>query len=347
MGAGAAAGKGRAWRVACASAHCVLAAATAGCLERWPEPAPVIASRAAPPATVEVLDQGDAMTGRTTEVAAGDTLYAIARREDVAIRSLIEANRLTPPYTLEPGRVLAVPALPEYQVRAGDTVYRISRCTGVDMAALTRLNGIAEPYLISPGQRLRIPPPTHSPECPQRAHDDAFAVAAKPLPAPAPAAPAAEGEAAGPVQAAARVIPPPKPGPVPEPPPRAEGRFLWPTEGRVIARYGPQAGKRQNDGINIAAPQGAAVRAAENGVIVYAGNELRGYGNLLLVRHADGWTSAYAHAAELLVGRGETVSRGQVIARVGQTGNVAEPQLHFELRKGAEAVDPAEYLAND
>ena len=312
------------------------ALAASGCLRPWPEPAPVAERSAVPPPTVSARDQGAL---RTVEVARGDTLYALARREDVAIRSLIEANRLDPPYALRPGQLLEVPSLPEYQVRAGDTIYRISRCTGVDMASLTRLNGIPEPYIIAPGQRLRIPPPTRTPECPPRERGDGLALAAPPPPAADPPA-AVE-------PAAARVIPPPRPGPVPEPPARASARFLWPAEGRLVASYGPQAGARQNDGINIAAAYGTAVRAAENGVVVYAGNELRGYGNLLLVRHADGWTSAYAHNAELLVGRGETVSRGQVIAKVGQTGNVAEPQLHFELRKGAEAVDPALYLALD
>ncbi|MDP6953277.1 MAG: M23 family metallopeptidase, partial [Alphaproteobacteria bacterium] len=132
-----------------------------------------------------------------------------------------------------------------------------------------------------------------------------------------------------------------------EPPARAGGRFLWPVEGSLLAAYGKQASGRQNDGVNIAAPVGTPVRATENGVVVYAGNELRGYGNLLLVRHADGWTSAYAHNARLLVGRGATVARGQVIAEVGQSGNVTRPQSHFELRRGAEAVDPARHLARE
>lgn len=107
---------------------------------------------------------------------------------------------------------------------------------------------------------------------------------------------------------------------------------------------GPRQGLGRNDGINIAAPQGAPVRAADDGVVVYAGNELRSYGNLLLIRHDGDWTSAYAHNGELLVDRGAAVERGQVIARVGSSGGVSEPQSHFELRNGAEAVDPLEYL---
>ena len=99
-----------------------------------------------------------------------------------------------------------------------------------------------------------------------------------------------------------------------------------------------------NDGINIAAPLGAAVRATDNGTVAYAGNELRGFGNLLLVKHADGWISAYAHNNELLVKPGDRVRKGQTIARVGATGSVASPQLHFELRRGKSPVDPQKHL---
>jgi murein DD-endopeptidase MepM/ murein hydrolase activator NlpD len=115
--------------------------------------------------------------------------------------------------------------------------------------------------------------------------------------------------------------------------------------GRVLATYGSRADGTHNDGINIGAAKGAPVQAADAGVIAYTGNELRGYGNLILVKHANGWISAYAHCDQILVKRGEKVARGQVIARVGSTGNVSEPQLHFELRRGNHAVDPREFLA--
>jgi len=114
--------------------------------------------------------------------------------------------------------------------------------------------------------------------------------------------------------------------------------------GRVIAGFGPSTNGLQNDGINLAVPEGTAVRAAEEGVVAYAGNELKDYGNLVLVRHANGLVTAYAHASEILVKRGDTVRRGQVIARSGQTGKVTSPQLHFEIRKGSTPVDPTKYL---
>jgi murein DD-endopeptidase MepM/ murein hydrolase activator NlpD len=123
--------------------------------------------------------------------------------------------------------------------------------------------------------------------------------------------------------------------------------FRWPVHGRVISQFGARANGQPNDGINVAVPEGTAVKAAEDGVVAYAGNELKGYGNLVLVRHANGYVSAYAHASELTVKRGDSVKRGQTIAKAGQTGNVTSPQLHFEIRKGSTPVDPTQYLAGN
>ena len=120
--------------------------------------------------------------------------------------------------------------------------------------------------------------------------------------------------------------------------------FRWPVRGRVIAGYGAKTNGKQNDGINLAVPEGTPVKAAEDGVVAYAGNELKGYGNLVLIRHSNGYVTAYAHASELLVKRGETIKRGQTIAKSGQSGEVASPQLHFEIRKGSTPVDPLQFL---
>jgi len=112
----------------------------------------------------------------------------------------------------------------------------------------------------------------------------------------------------------------------------------------VITGFGPKGNGQQNDGINVAVPEGTPIKAAEEGVVAYAGNELKGYGNLVLVRHSNGFVSAYAHASELMVKKGDTVRRGQVIARSGATGTVPAPQLHFEIRKGSVPVDPMQFL---
>ena len=120
--------------------------------------------------------------------------------------------------------------------------------------------------------------------------------------------------------------------------------FRWPVRGRVIETFGPKPNGERNDGIDLAVPQGTDVRAAEDGVVAYAGNELKGYGKLVLIRHDNGFVTAYANASEILVKRDEKVRRGQVIAKSGQTGGAAVPQLHFEIRKGSTPVDPSQYL---
>ncbi len=253
-------------------------------------------------------------------VARGDTVYAIARRHGVAVRGVIDANRLRPPYRLRVGRVLALPRERVHVVQRGDTLYAVSRRYGADMRALARANDLREPYRLVAGQRLRVPA-----GAPARRETET----------------AAPGDAAPPVAAS------PPPAPVPKPPARTGDSFLWPVEGELTARFGKMGNGLHNDGINIAAPRGAAVRAAEAGVVVYAGNELRGYGNLVLIRHSGGWTTAYAHNERLLGSRGEHVRRGQTIARVGDSGNVATPQAHFELRRGIRAVDPLKHLARN
>jgi murein DD-endopeptidase MepM/ murein hydrolase activator NlpD len=114
--------------------------------------------------------------------------------------------------------------------------------------------------------------------------------------------------------------------------------------GRIIAGFGPRANGPPNDGINVAVPEGTSVKAAEDGIVAYAGNELKSYGNMVLVHHQNGYVTAYAHASELTVKHGDHVKRGQIIARTGQTGNVSAPQLHFEVRKGKLPLDPTQFL---
>jgi murein DD-endopeptidase MepM/ murein hydrolase activator NlpD len=127
-------------------------------------------------------------------------------------------------------------------------------------------------------------------------------------------------------------------------PKRSSSKFLTPVAGKVISSYGPKSDGLHNDGINIKAPEGTPVRAAENGVVVYAGNELEASGNLIIIRHQDRWMTAYAHMSKLLVKRGDTVKRGQSIGTVGSTGSVDSPQLHFEVRRGTEALNPKQYI---
>jgi murein DD-endopeptidase MepM/ murein hydrolase activator NlpD len=123
--------------------------------------------------------------------------------------------------------------------------------------------------------------------------------------------------------------------------------FRWPLRGRVVNNFGAKVNGASNDGIDLAVPEGTPVRAAEDGVVAYAGNELKGYGNLVLVRHANGFVTAYANASEVMVKRNDQVHKGQVIAKTGQTGSAPAPQLHFEVRKNSSPVDPIQYLPAD
>jgi murein DD-endopeptidase MepM/ murein hydrolase activator NlpD len=123
------------------------------------------------------------------------------------------------------------------------------------------------------------------------------------------------------------------------------GKFIWPVQGKVISSFGRRTSGLHNDGINIAAEPGTKVLAADDGIVVYAGNELTSYGNLLLLRHPSGYVTAYAHNKKLLVKPGASVKQGDAVAIVGSTGNVDRPQLHFEVRQGERAVDPYRFLS--
>ena len=209
-----------------------------------------------------------------------------------------------------------------------------------------RLNGIQPPYSIPLGQKLILP----TPDSAAGAEATAVAYAAPEAAAAAPAAPqAAPREAAKePENEGLRKPPRSKAATqaaLSNPPARAGSSFHWPVQGRVLSSFGAKKGGEHNDGINIAAPRGTPVRAAENGVVAYAGEELKGFGKLLLVKHAGGWVTAYAHNEELLVAAGDRVTQGQTIARVGSSGHVERPQLHFEVRRGTRAVNPETQLA--
>lgn len=204
-----------------------------------------------------------------------------------------------------------------HTVTRGDTVYGISSRYNVEQAALRAANGISANNSLRVGQCLAIP---------GRGNSSTTQIAS--------AAPVAAG------------TPTPRVKPPLDMPPPATGQFIWPAEGRIVSRYGPKEGGLHNDGINIAVPEGTPVVAAQSGVVAYAGNELRGYGNLLLVRHADGWMTAYAHNGELLVERGATVTKGQTIATAGRTGSVQSAQVHFEIRRGSQAIDPLKVMSS-
>jgi murein DD-endopeptidase MepM/ murein hydrolase activator NlpD len=262
------------------------------------------------------------------------------------------------PVAAQPRTVAANGAGTVHVVQSGETLMALSRRYGVSLSKIAHANNIPANTRVAIGDRITIPgtayasaprvAQAHQPQQTIRAPQQVAA-------APAPQAPKLAKPQSAPVEKVASIAPQTaNVAKAEEPahetvtksvePAGAMPSFRWPVRGRVISGFGPKTSGQQNDGINIAVPEGTEVKAAEDGVVAYAGNELKGYGNLVLIRHANGYVSAYAHASELLVKRGDSIKRGQAIARAGQTGNVTSPQLHFEIRKGSTPVDPSRYL---
>lgn len=349
-----------------------LVLATLAACARGEPPAPVVqASGSGPaPAAVGARSAPGEADGEIV-VRPGESLYIVAKRSNVPMRTLIEANNLKPPYLLRSGQRLALPRVRTHEVQPGDTLANIARRYGLGTNELVRANGLQPPYAVRAGQVLNLPgtvepvttaaAPAAAPPASVPPRGAVESAALPPPSAPSTAgtpAPATPAPASAPATGDLPPLPPPReigaapartaalPADEPDDPPADRGGrgFLWPVRGTIVSDFGSKPGGLQNDGINIAAPRGTPIRAADGGTVVYAGNELKGFGNLLLVRHPDGWITAYAHAEELLVKRGDTVRRGQTIARVGATGGVTSPQLHFEVRRGSRPLNPREVL---
>jgi murein DD-endopeptidase MepM/ murein hydrolase activator NlpD len=315
--------------------------------------------------------------GTAVTLQPGETVDVIARRYGVPAQAILRANNLADASRVQPGTRLVIPsyqatnqqptgappaplgqtkASAPMQTRAyapagggnvhvvnpGDTLFSLSRRYNVPHADIARANGI-DPYAqLKVGQRVSIPggaqarapyapPPQQRVEAPKQQPQQ--------LAQNAPQPPAQN------MSKATEVVDEDKDTATLGPSVGGSPQFRKPVTGRVISGFGPKPNGQHNDGINIAVPEGTEVKAAEGGTVAYAGNELKGYGNLVLIRHADGWMTAYAHNSSILVKRGEAVKRGQTIARAGQSGGVQAPQVHFEIRKGSTPVDPTKYLS--
>jgi murein DD-endopeptidase MepM/ murein hydrolase activator NlpD len=322
--------------------------------------------------------------GTPIVVGSEDSVEAIGRKYGVPASAIMQANNISNPSAIRPGQHLVIPryvssaatsqryapppkptqppvtaAQPApaaevvHVVTPGESLMGISRKYGVTLAALAKANRI-EPYTkLKMGDRLTIPGRHAEPAKQASTIQQPKQPAAQQPVRQAPPQHVATAEPAAPVT----TVPAKETARMATQEPAAQDNsakaaeptgsmpsFRWPVHGRIISAFGSKPNGAQNDGINVAVPEGTPVKAAEDGVVAYAGNELKGYGNLVLVRHSNGYVSAYANASELLVKRGDTVKRGQTIARAGQTGNVSSPQLHFEIRKGSTPVDPAKFL---
>lgn len=312
-------------------------------------------------------------------VGTSDTLEIISKRYNVPSSEIMRANGYNGPRMLSPGQQLIIPrretamqtpapapvlssapatrsaaAMPAnvHVVNNGETLSNLARRYHTTPAQIARANNLPVTSQLKIGTKIMVP-------------GSSAVASSQPAPAPAPApvaaAPAAPQIAAAPVskpvvtaaaepQQKARIATETKEIEEAQSPVKAADAtnalptFRWPVRGRVITTYGAKTNGKQNDGINVAVPEGTPIKAAEDGVVAYSGNELKGYGNLILVRHSNGYVTAYAHASELMVKRGDTIKRGQIIAKSGQSGEVGSPQLHFEIRKGSSPVDPLQFL---
>jgi murein DD-endopeptidase MepM/ murein hydrolase activator NlpD len=242
-------------------------------------------------------------------------------------------------------------------VAPGENLNSIGRLYGKTRIEIAKANHLPVDAKLRVGQRVTIPgvvaaktpvkPPVKTAALQPTQPPAKPVVAAKPAPAPTQATkppPATKVVTAESIPAAHVVTPTNETADAATETTGNSPTFRWPVRGRVIGAFGAKINGQQNDGINLSVPEGTSVKAAEDGVVAYSGNELKGYGNLVLVRHAGGFVTAYAHASEVMVKRGDHVKRGQIIAKAGQTGGVTSPQLHFEIRKGSAPVDPTQYL---
>jgi len=293
---------------------------------------------------------------RVVTVGRHQTLETIAEHAGISVAELAKLNHLKKPYRLLrgqriklPGEAAPAPEAASYKVHKGDTLYSIARQFHTDAKTLAEANGLDANAHLTAGRRLQLPGgPLDKPTPIARRTPDA---------APSHPEPYAALPANPPTSSAPGLAPPPaqpytRPAPTPEAaasPSLADtdvaaagrGLFQWPVRGRVLSMYGPKPGAQRNDGLDIAGAQGDPVRAAAAGEVVYAGNSVPGFGNLVLIRHDGGWVTAYAHLANLDVKMRQTVTQGQQIGEVGQTGGVDQPQLHFEVRYAPSVKDKA------
>ena len=242
-------------------------------------------------------------------VAPGDTLFSLSRRYSVPVNDLAVMNNIVAPFTLSVGQKLKVPNLSSAPVRAvtaniATAAPVATTATRPDNKTPTSVTGRTQGSATSDTSKKS----EHKIAMPrQKISSDP----SKKLPTIAA---------------------------------RSSSKFSWPVRGKILSHYGAKSGGLFNDGINIGASRGTAVKASENGVVAYAGNEVKGMGNLVIIQHSGGWMTVYAHMNSMSVRRGARVSVGQKIGTVGATGKVDRPQLHFEIRKGTKAYNPASYL---
>ena len=305
---------------------------------------------------------------RDYQVQKGDHLYAIARDFQTTADALVDANDLKSANSLRPGQHLKIPIEKAYVAESGDTLAGVAKRFGVSVGELSDLNNLPARGRLRGGDKIALPahyddhgPTRLAPEYveerpkyrPIRAPRESSSVLSSGPYVPSQAALEAGARRRAEEQVTGtQSTPPYRPSASyettqPSAPPPADviaagrGRFIWPVHGDILSPFGVKGVGRRNDGIDIKASQGTSVHAAASGEVVYAGDQVPGFGNLVLIKHADGWVTAYAHLDRASVHMRQSVTQGDEIGQVGQSGGVFEPQLHFEIRYAPRPTDKA------
>ena len=285
-------------------------------VEKPVEPKPVVKEETKPapqeePKSAPAKPTTTRVDLREIKIEPGDTLYSLSRQYSIPVNDLAVMNNLSAPFALYAGQVVKVPNLANAPVRAVTTPTKPA-------AEPAKPAAKAEAKETKPKQAEQKKQPDVKKTEPAKKQTEAKKTDNKKTSTPVKKLPAITA--------------------------RSSSKFSWPVRGKILSNYGSKSNGLFNDGINISAARGTSVAAAENGVVAYAGNEVKGMGNLIIIQHSDGWMTVYAHMDSLAVRRGARVNVGQKIGTVGQSGKVDKPQLHFEVRKGTKAYNPIQYL---
>ena len=249
------------------------------------------------------------------KVKKGDNLFSISRRFNISIQELIKFNKIQEPYKIFPNQSIFIPINQKHKVVKGETLYSISRYYETTVFTLAKYNNIKNVNNIEVGKELIIPKRSEKIKKIKKKKWDSKFKKKK-------------------IENNKNVILRNK----------QSSKFIWPVKGKLLSKYGKSKEGFYNDGINIDSKKGTKVISSQAGKVIYCGNEIPGYGNLILIKHSKNWITAYAHLSEVFTEKGKKVSKGEIIGSVGSTGNVRSPQLHFEIRKGKESVNPLKLL---
>ena len=244
---------------------------------------------------------------KNIKIVTGDTLDSISKKYQVTKKELIKFNKIKYPYILKPGKFIKIPVSKRYKIKKGDTLYKIAKCSSTNVLEIKNKNTNLNEKKLIVGSVINLP---------YYSQDNCKPKSKK-------------------ITKKNRSI---------KKSIKSKEIFIWPVQGSIITYFGKQKGGRKNDGINIISVKGNPVRAAMTGKVIYRGNELLAWGNLIIIKHKNNWTTAYAHLDKLLVKKGEIIKTGDIIASVGATGNVDKSQLHFQVRKNSKPLDPMKFL---